>query len=133
MIAYFYGVRPGRRSGRYPFEVGYRYAGWDTKTPASPWSSKRNPLCEGASLVAAWGPGHRLRANDPEGVPVFCRRDGWTLVAMWDRSADPRGGSHATFALGADLSDAEALDAARHAFPEVFARIEAHLGRKVAP
>ena len=74
--------------------------------------------------------GHKPEGQ-PEGVLRFVRQGGWTLVFWWDRSADRRFGSYSAIAFDAELPDAEALATARRFFPEVFARIEAHLGRPV--
>ena len=114
----------------------------------SPWAAKAvgYPLSDdGTCGPAAWpelydargrfryirsDTGHSDGGQD-EGVPRFVRKDGWTLVFLWDRSADKRGGCCAAFAFDAELPDAEALATARRFFPEVFARIETHLGRVV--
>ncbi len=55
--------------------------------------------------------------------------DGEMLLTSWDRSADRRGNCCATFLLDRVMAPALALEAARAAFPAVFERIEAHLGR----
>lgn len=51
--------------------------------------------------------------------------EGWTALSMHDYSIDRRPGSNATFLLPGTLTFAEALDAARAAFPHVVERIEA--------
>jgi hypothetical protein len=88
--------------------------------PGISLGAERAPLC---------GRSARHREARIEGAPVFVRRNGWTLVSMWDRSGDRRPGSHATFALGAELSDTEALAECKQLFPEVFTRIERQLGK----
>lgn len=57
--------------------------------------------------------------------------EGWTMLAAWDRSADPRGGCTATFALQGEFEPAVALRIARETYPGLLARIEEHVGRAV--
>lgn len=57
-----------------------------------------------------------------QGEAVVDRRDGWTALSFWDYSVDSRGGSSSTFVFDADLEPDTALEAAREAFPPVFAR-----------
>ncbi len=52
-----------------------------------------------------------------------------TVLLSWDRSADKRGNCCASFVVLAEVSVGEALRLARAAFPDVFHRIEEHLGR----
>lgn len=135
MIAYFTGVLPGERSGHYcvtPERVRPYHS------LRSPWGeSDSYPLGDAAPTQAAWPEAYdryktRVYPNvEPEGLARVVRRDGWTLVCLWDRSGDGRHGSHASFALHADLEPAAALEQARALFPGVFARIERHLGRAV--
>jgi hypothetical protein len=126
--AYFFGVCPGSRSGHYCHVPGL--GRWRNDDPLTPWVGKESwwgPIGETTALEACWD----KRDGQPEGEPRFDRRDGWTLVAMWDRSADKRMGCCAIFAFQRDLTDPEALALARELFPRVFARIEKHLGRPV--
>lgn len=94
------------------------------------------PLGDATPCGVAWPEGYdrgiwRPGFQQPEGRARVVRRDGWTLVCLWDRSADGRHGSHASFALQADLEPAAAMEKARELFPAVFERIEQHLGRAV--
>lgn len=130
-IAYFTGVRPGESGGHHCYVPGYEDAGRDSVR--SPWAlgggmTRRYPLGDGEPTDAVLK-GRSLRAGEPR----FAQQDGWTLMSMWDYSADRRPGSHASFAFGATLTDAEALVEARRLFPEVIARIEAYIGRELTP
>ena len=98
--------------------------------PRSPWALRgvwgdRYPLGDGEPCDAV----DATNSSGREGEPRFARQDGWTLLHLWDRSEDTRPGSHASFAFNADLTDIEALQAAREHFPKVIARIEAHIDR----
>lgn len=130
MLLYFCGVIPGTSAGHFCYP---------NRGPISPWGAAAPmvyPLLD-------WHPerdgakGPRLeyfqRGNPPqiEGEFVHVQAAGWTMIAAWDRSADPRGGCTATFAMDALLDMDEALSAARGAWPAVFARIETRLGRPV--
>ena len=127
--AYFFGVRPGERSGHFLHEPGLHRV-WSV--PATPWGNATYPIMELEAIEATWGgPKRRYDRTQPEGEPRFARKDGWTLVALWDRSADTRGGCCALFAFQVEATDDEALALARELFPAVFARIEEHLGRPV--
>lgn len=137
MIAYFTGVRPGAKAGHYCFTPDLRIT--NGREPPSPWVDQGGsyPLGDSKPCRAAWPEGYdqrgywRMELPQPEGLGRVVRQDGWTLVCLWDRSADRRGGSHASFALQADLLPVEALAKARELFPAVFARIERHLERAV--
>lgn len=48
--------------------------------------------------------------------------DPWTVLTFWDRSVDTRFGCCASFLLKGALDFATALETARAAFPQVFAR-----------
>ena len=143
MIAYFTGVDPGRAGVGHFCQVPGHISPPDG-SPPSPWhlQSHGMPLGDQEPVVAAWpdcvpgrwkrdprGQAPWIRENCIEGVPRFVRQDGWTLVSMWDRSADERHGSHASFAFDQDLDDAAAMAAVRKHFPRVVARIEAFIKR----
>lgn len=134
MTAYFMGVAPGEDAGHYCVSADGRSACQGVRTP---WADVAGPLGDATATRAAWPEGHdgygcwRYPTAQPEGLARVVRKDGWTLVSLWDRSADHRHGSHASFALPADLEPASALETARELFPAVFERIERHLGRPV--
>ncbi len=137
--AYFFGVCPGDSAGHYLHTPGPRGAHRDS--PMTPWGVQgrfgRFPLPEGQVMELLWPKqdDHRrpIDRYEPEGEPRFNRKDGWTLVGMWDRSADKRGACCAIFAFSVECDDDQALALARQLFPRVFTRIEAHLGREVRP
>ena len=66
-----------------------------------------------------------------EGLCALTQIEGWTVLSFWDRSGDKRGKSNSNFLLPGTLGQQEALEAARAAFPELFARFpfEVRFGR----
>lgn len=137
--AYFTGVRPGHDAGHYCFLPGFSDPGLHPKR--SPWPSYAIPLCDnGLTGPIMWPESHRDgmliysgpgEPNQPEGRARVRRKDGWTLVFLWDRSGDRRGNSSAGFAFDAELTDEDALREVRMTWPTVIDRIEKHLGRAV--
>ena len=132
-LVYFVGVLAGERSGHRLLRWPPIRESWPREPlEPSPWAGAGCPL-------TAYHPahGHHLRyshverAAQVEGVFSHLTRDGWTLLAAWDRSADARYGCTATFAMREILAPEDALAVARRLYPELFARIEAHIGRPV--
>lgn len=125
MIAYYTGCwgRPGivcrTPDGWQPFTA--------TGHKPSPWASGLYPvddsLCQRELGYVCGGP----KIPQPEGVWRHIQRDGWTMLSSWDRSVDPRDGSHASFVFDALLTADEAEAEARRLFPAIWARIDAHL------
>lgn len=80
-----------------------------------------------------WGCGYEWKQPEPQDEgklwhwhhPTFPL----TLLLAWDRSEDRRGNCCSTFAVMAHVTPEHGLELARAAFPNVFERIEAHLGR----
>lgn len=143
--AYFTGVRPGDRAGHYCFTPDFR-SQFSMNGKRSPWASPTGiyPLSDnGVTGPIMWPESHdkhgrlasdgrgRGEDNQPEGRARVTQKDGWTLLFLWDRSADQRGGCCAGFAFDALLDPEAALDAVRATWPTVIARIEKHLGRSV--
>lgn len=132
MTAYFMGVwpSPSGQVGHYcrlpnGMHVDYRQ---HLKTP---WGGQHDALGDGPPQDAAWGPRkYGTHPNQTEGVARVLVDRGWTLLTCWDRSADKRGGCHASFAFAAVLTPDAALAEARTRFPGVWARIDAHLASK---
>lgn len=50
---------------------------------------------------------------------------GWTVMAMWDRSVDTRGGCNANFIAEGRLTEAEMWALARQHFPQIVERLKA--------
>lgn len=57
-----------------------------------------------------------------EGRAALLRKDGWTAIAFWDRTADRRMNSNSVFLMRGELSFDEMVTAARGAFPSIWAR-----------
>lgn len=78
-------------------------------------------------MAVGLGRGHsgdrrELAESEPEGVVRVHQLDGWTALAMWDRSLDPRGNCLSVFFVRGAHTFATGLAAARAAFPTVFGR-----------
>jgi hypothetical protein len=122
-VVHFYGVWPGERAGHYRRDKNgkmQREQGFAARCKnygLYPWNvfdaGESDPQVEGRF----WHWHH-------PGAP-------FTLLLSWDRSADKRGGCAATFIVHATVTAEHALELARANFPQVFARIETHLGRSV--
>lgn len=63
-------------------------------------------------------------------VRVYHQSD-WTIVACWDRSAEPRHGTHSTFLMPGWWEPHPAMLRAQQAFPDVWARLPAVLDVEV--
>lgn len=132
MTAYFFGVWPGRTAGHDCHLPGGQSA--PRGSNPSPWGATGSyPIAGmkcypymGCKLVGGFPDAF---APEPEGVRYHDQRDGWTLVAWWDRSGDRRGGSVAAFAFDETLTPDAAEARARELFPSVWQRIDLHLGR----
>lgn len=62
--------------------------------------------------------------RQPEGLAAIHQVAGWTVLSFFDRSGDARYGSHSTFLLEGTLAFEDAVEAARRAFPSVWARFK---------
>lgn len=120
--AYFCGVPLGVKAGHY----------------CTPNNGTRSPWADvsGSYPLADYHPDYDpLRRSSPiaqpEGEFVHEQRDGWTCLAAWDRSADPRSGCTMTFALWALLSPEQALAEVRLRWPQLIERVEKHIKRAV--
>ena len=133
MTAYFTGVSPWEDAGHYCFTPDWRMV-WrcEPDLPDSPWADPAGyPLGDSGATGAAWPEIKRdgRSRDEPEGAVRVRHLDGWTLLCLWDRSADHRKGSHASFAFDELMSPDGALIHARALFPRVWARIDVHLAK----
>lgn len=60
--------------------------------------------------------------DETEGLALLTRRGGWTAIAFWDRSGDQRPASNSAFIARGDLTFEQVVRAARHQWPQVWAR-----------
>ena len=76
-------------------------------------------------LDGTFTPGpYSLHIEDDTAVALTHIR-GWTVLAMWDRSVDTRGGCNAAFIAEGSLTGAEMWALARQHFPQIVARLKA--------
>lgn len=151
---WFYGVRPGDRSGHcfngpdpqpdfestyhmqdalmamkpqglYPWTSRYD---WEATARRQGWAGVPYP----ADVLIGPGPGGCERPEDsqPEGIFWHWHREGWTWLFSFDRSADKRGNCVMTFVMDELLAPEHSLALAKATYPRVFDRIEKHLGRE---
>ena len=62
------------------------------------------------------------RRDEAEGLAFRTCRGGWTAVAFWDRSVDRRGACNSAFLVKGEVTFAQVIRAAKHAWPQVWAR-----------
>lgn len=68
-----------------------------------------------------------------EGLAQLVHGDGWTVLAFWDRSADPRPNSNSAFLLRGRHDFPTAVSLARHAFPAIWRRFDFPVVLAVSP
>ena len=62
------------------------------------------------------------RRDETEGRAFTTRRNGWTAVAFWDRSGDPRPACNTAFIVHGEMTFPQVIRAARVSWPQVWAR-----------
>lgn len=115
---YYYGCASQEDVGHFLFSPGMRSVreenimGW-------PW--------KWGELDGKYAPSGRVSTGDqPQSVARLVHHAGWTVLALWDRSADLRGNSNAAFVARGE-HDYEAMVAlAKESFSTVWARIDGH-------
>lgn len=113
MECYYFGCESKAESGHYLFAPGMRSV--NTKALPRDWPFEYGEL---DGKYAAQG-----RRKDHEGIARLVHVRGWTVLAMWDRSADSRHNSNAAFAARGEREYAEMVGLAATHFPAVWKRI----------
>jgi hypothetical protein len=109
---YFFGC--ANHPGHFLWRSGSNHTLWDV--PADwPWKG----VC---GLDRKYPP---QNGSQPLGQATLTNHQGWTVLAMWDRSVDTRLNSNAAFIARGEHDFAAMMDLAREHFPRVLARIEA--------
>jgi hypothetical protein len=120
----FFGVWPGSRAGHF---VRDRHG----SMPRADYEGGVPKARDGG--LYPWGCGHEWRQPGPQDEGKLWLwhhpQQPMTLLLAWDRSEDRRGNCCSTFLVFAHVTPEHGLELARAAFPRVFERIEAHLGR----
>ena len=110
MKIYFFGVSDPVNKGHYLHDEGLRVA-WDDKK-LLPFSSS---LLDGGLLPHDTG--------QLQGKLHLAVINGWTLLSMWDRTADSRPGSNAVFLAEGNYTIDEMKSSAAEKFPAIWKRI----------
>lgn len=74
------------------------------------------------SPKSQWGGSSSYDRDETEGRALLTRRNGWTVVAFWDRSVDRRGACNSAFIVRGEMTFEQATRVARHRWPDVWAR-----------
>ena len=107
---YFFGVSSAQNKGHFLHHEGMRVA-WDDKK-LLPFSSH---ILDGGLL-----PQH----PQVQGELHLAVINGWTLLSMWDRTADSRPGSNAVFLAEGNHVIEEMKNIASEKFPAIWKRIQ---------
>lgn len=133
MNAWFCGVPAGWSCGHTCLQLSPRQT--DGRAPLSPWAGAYGAIDEALARDEAWGKAHGstvdLDKDQPEGVARLAWRDGWSLVWLWDRSADRRGNCFVAFAFDCIAEPWEVRGLLCRFYPAVLMRIEQHIGRNI--
>lgn len=68
-----------------------------------------------------------------DGKTVIHWKDGWTIIAFWDRSGDSRPGSNSAFIVRQEMNSEKLLLLAQQQWPEIFSRLEFPIKPSGAP
>lgn len=125
---YYFGVGGRRYDGSW--EAGHRLYSRGLRRSEEPkgWPRSLSYYVPGGKLDALLAPrlakaGSWDRGEEaPQGHAALHHIEGWTFVSFWDRSGDSRGNSNSTFAMRGTHDFAAVTEAARAAFPEIWAR-----------
>jgi hypothetical protein len=60
----------------------------------------------------------------PQGQALIHHKDGWTAIAFFDRTGDPRGASNSVFLIEATVNFEEGVELARASWPQLFERFK---------
>ena len=106
-VYYWFGC--GDETGHYLYSVK-RSIDWKTETPWGGWKDLDGVLAPKGD------------SKDVLGIATLTHKDGWTALAFWDRSQDPRRGSNVVFLANCELDFKQAVVACSVRFPRWAAR-----------
>jgi len=110
---FYFGCESPERLGHYLFHPGMRSVRRDEYPADWPWRQ--------GELDGKYAPHGKM--EDVEGRAAIVHHEGWTVMAMWDRSADSRHASNANFVARGELGFEQMVEVAKGHFPEVWERI----------
>jgi hypothetical protein len=108
---FYFGCWEKDRPGHYLFGAGGRHPS-DGECPFDPWSGGDKQIDGG------YCPPNR----QVEGAAALTLKDGWTILAFWDRSVDHRPNSNSAFIEKGMLTFDDMVAQARAEFPEIWGR-----------
>lgn len=109
MNTYFFGVFDPRTLGHYLFER----TGQRVERFAKSVLPFNHLICDG----------NLLHQPEQQGRPHLAHVNGWTILGAWDRTADSRPNSSASFLFEGVFTLEQALQMADAIYPELYARI----------
>jgi hypothetical protein len=109
---YFSGVWSSDQTGHFLYQPGSSYHIWENNLP------RDFPVRE-YTLDGAFLPPYQPQV---EGLATHLHINGWTLLTFWDRSADRRGNSCASFICRGTLDFDDMVAHCKNAFPSVWKR-----------
>lgn len=75
----------------------------------------------------------RYSEEYPQGVAAHTSKDGWTLIAFWDRTGDSRGNSSSTFLAKGDFTFEQMVAMAKFEFPDLWKRFRFEVKKLESP
>lgn len=114
-VCYFGNAEEGRASGHNLYGPGmYRIK---SSVSNLPWSL--------GEIDGKLAPKDAAKNKMPQGICRMYGKDGWTVIAFWDRSGDSRANSNsAFFAAYPDATFRQMVERFKLCYPEIFARLE---------
>ncbi len=91
------------------------------------WTNRMNRVSIADGPIGPWGydvDGKLSPSHGEQSVAAVHHKNGWTALAMNDRSQDSRPNSHSVFLSEGNLTFEQMLDIARRKFPKIVHRIE---------
>jgi hypothetical protein len=96
----------------------------EEEIPGWPWAAR--------GLDSLYAPRPGRAGDEPLGLATITRHEGWTVLAMWDRSGDSRRGSNCAFVSRGEHTVSTMVAQCEKHFPEMWRRINKQATVKLA-
>lgn len=113
MKVYFFGVKSSSEKGHYLYDINCQVVWGEKEQHKIPF---RYSILDSGLLP----PGK----IEEQGKLHLANINGWTILGMWDRSADTRGNCNASFIAEGYFSIGEMSEIAKENFPKLWERIQ---------